>query len=62
MSNYMRMANMIPELEDLVETGIPAKAYPIQCRIKSLFGSYLGFCIVDKEMLDEWIWRCYMGI
>ena len=25
MNNYMRMANMIPELEDLVDTGIVTK-------------------------------------
>lgn len=29
MSNYMRMANMIPELEDLVDTGIVIVIYVV---------------------------------
>ena len=35
MNNYMRMADMIPELEDLVETGIlaPTTALAIMCNL-----------------------------
>ena len=32
MNNYMRIANMIPELEDLIYTGIVTKLLTLPCR------------------------------
>ena len=54
MNNYMRMANMIPELEDLVETGILAPT-KLRALISNNFGRRKNDPAKDRKALETYV-------